>query len=717
MKLIARTSLRIALLLALTGFVSCESMLDDMGDSITSLQNQMTLILKGKPLPTITLLYETNLIPAGQLVDMGQWLVESPAPKTIQLTVTNTGPAPVSLEGITMNGKYAALFTIGSIKSQVGTELIIPATIPVDASFTFTISFELPAGETGYRAAILSINMGEDYSPFNVTVACEGTEEQKGLLVVGGMVGGLMTELDPSQPYDIGPPYNTPLRLWNRGTDDLLVNSIELFYGTDYYLSTITTPFTITPGSYRDIQAYFQPASYGVQLSDIITVDYDDSINSGLTFTLGLTGTMNEEQDAAIEVYKGSVSCPNNTTYTFHPQLTSSASYGVETFQIHNAGYGDLDLDIVVSGDEDYPNNNFTYSGPFRATVLPGEDTEFSVRYNPKDDANHSMTITIASNDPDAGDSPYVLTIHGTSLLPIIHVSEGATEITNGSILSAFGMWSADGDNRLTSPTKTITLTNNGSIPLDISSITTGGSDKGHFDINTGGTSMSIPANGGSTTFQVRFDPLAWDPADETKENAYITIASNDVDIQNYYINLNGIAKQALMDVTVTVDRTCDNECSDASPFDLELYWDFYIRMIGTSTWTLVSHQASYVTVDEWRCVNRNESGTLYNVPKADGPVIEFNMTMKEVDDWPNSDDTFCSGIRPQMVYDYATNQLLCLYSDGGGERTTDLQVDYAVQWVIPVNGLRKITFFRFYDAGAIASFEMYVMASDVLYQ
>lgn len=666
MKLLPRIPIRIAFLAVLSLAISCESMLDDMGNGITSLRKQMTAMLRVKPLPRISLFYEINEIPAGQLIDMGQWLVGSTTPKTIQITVTNIGSIPVNLEEINMKEKYAGLFTLGNLQFQDGTPITLPAAVPVDGTFTFTVSFQLPDGEAGYRAAILSINMGEEYSLFNVTVACEGTEEERGLLVVGGMIDKLMTELDGSVPYDIGYPYNTPLRLWNRGTRDLIVNDISLSYKTDFELSPVAAPITLAPDSYKDIQVYFQGTSYDIQLSDILTIEYEDGVTSDMQFTLELTGTMKDEQDAQIEVYKGSVSCLDNATYSFHPQLTSSASYGMETFQIHNAGYGDLELDIVLSGDEDYPDNNFTYSGPYKATVLPGDDTSFTVRYNPKDDADHSMTVTITSNDPDDGDSSYVINISGSSLLSIMHVAceyQGETNEMDNSSTRTFGRWGADGDGKHRSDPATCTMTNSGSIPLDITGITLNGSGPGHFDLDTSSTNMSVPAYGGSTTFEIRFDPLTWNSSvTEDMKVAYVTIANNDVDLPLYYINVNGVAKEPLMNIYAKLNVLRCTYSNDVSG-GVDLIWQYTVSDIPyLNSFVLASHSSEH----EMNAGDSYSFGTgAYHqftmIPKSQGNGIKFNFPTADIDDWPNDDD-HSSKHDMAIQYNADSNQLEYLY-------------------------------------------------------
>ena len=688
-----------ALLFSLAGTVSCESMLDDMGSEITLLRQEMMIILKGKPLPRISLTYETNVIQAGRLIDMGTRLVTETDPKSIQLTITNTGTIPVDLSGITLGGRYADRF---AVRDQTGTaDVIFPVNdIPAGGMFTVTVLFD--TAEVGYRAALLSINVtddtDEDYAPFNVTVACESTIEERARIEIGGLIGGAMTTLTSGDVYDIGQPYYTTITIWNRGTEDLVISSITLGEDIDFRLELPDPISPLEPNASINIRVYIGNTLPGTY-DDSLLINYDEG-DGPVTFTLALTGTMDEEPPADIELFIGTTSFPSPHTYTFHPRLPDIGRIEGDsaTFQIYNPGYGELIIySIEISGDAAYPNHNFTYDGPQMATVLPGEYTYFTVEYDPQTTADHTATITITSNDPDPEEETYVLNLAGSSILPIINITEGGEQVPQNDTI-AYGEWGADGNDRHVSNDRTISIANDGTEDLNISGIALNGPDTDHFDLNTTGTAMTIPPST-SATFTVRFDPLDYTP--DPAKDAYITITSNDLDTPAYIINLQGYARQSFMTVYVHLHHMGVAYSNDLSG-GLELYWQYTVKDLQSSDRFILSQQTPYATMDYGDEILFSDSSAVHlfeQIPKSSGNGIEFHFPTVETDDWPNGDD-------------YSINNFLTLTYNSGTNR-----LEYSTTHAFPVDGvMRPGNFYVNIPDNAGLPLTFYIRVSDYLY-
>ena len=107
-------------------------MVSDIGKEIATLEQQLTLLSIGKPLPQISLIYDDREISAGELIDMGYTM--QGATKTITLTIKNAGIINIEISGVDLSGRYADRFNITGITPPV---LLIPG-----AETTFDVSFQ-----------------------------------------------------------------------------------------------------------------------------------------------------------------------------------------------------------------------------------------------------------------------------------------------------------------------------------------------------------------------------------------------------------------------------------------------------------------------------------------------------------------------------------------------------------------------------------------------
>ena len=506
-----KTAFSILLFLSLSTVTSCDSMLGELGDDISDIKNRLDMILlqPGKPLPELTLLYNGAPVNPGELIDMGLTLED--APRSITLTARNRGAVDLTIEGVTLGGRYADRFSISGIACPV---LLNPG-----SETTFTVTFATVQVNDGYRAALVSINTGEDYSPFNVTVACERTEIDRAVIEVWQ---GL-TLLPDGGSYDIGSSSYCILKIWNKGTANLYLDGFDLDNGTAFTLTSVP-PGPILPKTSANLRVDFDPGMAGTY-GDTLNIAYHDPNGAG-AYTLGLTGTVYEVPVPQIEVLEGATVLADNPYPCDFGNLTTGTQSALRTFSIANTGTGDLTIDSITFTDTANPDN-FVYSGPSNATVPPGGSTDFTLYYYPKVSGSHGATLTILGNDPSAGS--FVFNLSGTaSVTRIIGIFDGATAIANNNDPPYdFGTVQTN----QSSPAKVFTVSNTGTGTLAISSIVL--NDTVNYTYSGPESTTIAPA--ASVDFSITFNPKVPGTLPAT-----VTFVSDDPANPTFTLNLTG---------------------------------------------------------------------------------------------------------------------------------------------------------------------------------
>ena len=186
------------------------------------------------------------------------------------------------------------------------------------------------------------------------------------------------------------------------------------------------------------------------------------------------------------------------TSLTFSPQNVGVTSTP-QTVTVTNNGTANLTISTVTIGGtnaSDFAKSANTCAG---ATVTPNKTCTVSVTFTPS--ATGSRTATLSIND-NAANSPQTVSLSGTGTA----VSLSTTSLSFGAQLTG------------SSSLKTVTLTNLGSTPLSISSLsvvsfaplTPTGTKAGDFTIQSGSCVAGGSVAGlGSCTITVAFKPAA----------------------------------------------------------------------------------------------------------------------------------------------------------------------------------------------------------------
>jgi hypothetical protein len=178
----------------------------------------------------------------------------------------------------------------------------------------------------------------------------------------------------------------------------------------------------------------------------------------------------------------------SSSSLTFAPQAIGSNS-AAQTVTLTNSGNGTLTISsITVTGANaaDFLQNNTCGS-----SIAPGAACAISVTFKPTVAGARSGAVSIADN---AGAQSIALS--GTGL-----ISGPAVQFTPTSL--SFGIQAVN----TTSPIRTISVVNTGSVALSITSISVTGANRTNFtETNTCGTTVAI---GASCTISVTFTPSA----------------------------------------------------------------------------------------------------------------------------------------------------------------------------------------------------------------
>lgn len=186
---------------------------------------------------------------------------------------------------------------------------------------------------------------------------------------------------------------------------------------------------------------------------------------------------------------------------------------------------------VFLSGTN--PGDFSVTTAPVGNTLLPGYTKNFAIQFTPTGGGIRSALVTIPNNDPDEG--PFTFLVQGTGLLPEIDITGNTQPIISGAVTtSAFNHTFYDYLNVATGTLdRTYTITNTGTLALNLGAITFSGMQAADFTVVT--PPAATVAIGASTTFVIRFDPSA-----TGQRNAVVSIVTNDLDENPYTFAVSG---------------------------------------------------------------------------------------------------------------------------------------------------------------------------------
>ncbi|WP_440237989.1 glycoside hydrolase family 9 protein [Cytophaga sp.] len=443
--------------------------------------------------PFVKVLNGTADVPNnGTAISMGSAVVGSTS-NVLTITVKNSGTVPLIINSITGD----EIFVTG---------LLNPASpIAPGTSSTFSIT-ATPANAGLYTGKITISTNDQTNASYIINLSVTGTAPAINISQ------GSTTYANNGAAYDFsatlqGTQSNPVVfTIKNTGTAPLTLGT-----------PAVTGPFLISSGPSVSSVPAGGSATFSVKFIPVATGAATGTINfpdnaADSPFILNLSGT--GVQPAISVSQANTVYTSNGTPYIFPATLQNHQS-AIYVFTITNSGTAVLTLGTpVVTGP-------FQLTGPSVVSVPAGSTTTFNIVFAPVTTGNITGSVSIPNNAPD---SPFVLNLAGTSVVPVITVTQGSTTFSSNGAAYVFSGTTAGSS----SAAVEFTITNPGSATLDLS----GPVATGPFQI-TGPSLTSVPA-GGSTTFSVIFSPVVTGGA-----TGNINIVNN-TDDSPFVLNLSG---------------------------------------------------------------------------------------------------------------------------------------------------------------------------------
>jgi hypothetical protein len=388
-------------------------------------------------------------------------------------TVTNSGSEPVTLSALTLGGADPSQFE--RLTGQAGD---CTATTTLTAGQTCDVRVRFDPAAVGAKAATLTVAS----NAADITVALTGT--------------GTQTELTRSPTFlafgsrdiDDGPTTSQTSTVTNSGSEPVTLTGLTLGGGDPGQFERLTgeagdcnATTTLTAGQTCEVRVRFDPTSTGAKTGTLTLA----SNAADITIALTGTGTQTELTNPPVTLAFGNRDIDDGPT-------TSQAS------TVTNSGSEPVTLSTLALGGTD-PGQFERLTGQAgdctaTTTLTAGQTCDVRVRFDPFTTAAKTATLTIASN---AADITISLTGTGTQ-----------SELTRTPASLAFG--SRDVDQGPTAG-QSSTITNTGSEPVTLNTLTLGGTDPGQFERLTGQTgdctTTTTLTAGQTCDLRLRFDP------------------------------------------------------------------------------------------------------------------------------------------------------------------------------------------------------------------
>ena len=292
--------------------------------------------------------------------------------------------------------------------------------------------------------------------------------------------------------------------LTNSGNDELTFVSVSVNGSNATAFPAIQNQFTcgvlptIEVGGYCSFVVFFDPTSTGTFAAEIDFID-----NSG-----GLSGSEQIVQLTGVGVPAGPIVnlqpselqfgtlAVGSTSSVQSVQLSNTGSTGLNLTSIAVTGSNEADFGIATTGANPCPMPN--------GTVVSGTSCTIGVFFTPHTGGAKSASLSFTD---DASGSPQSVSLSGTATAPSLQISPASLSFNSQS-------------EGITGPPQVVTITNAGTTPLAINSITVAGANSGDFTE----TNNCPPSIGGSLNCVVN---VSFKPTATGSRTASLTIADN----------------------------------------------------------------------------------------------------------------------------------------------------------------------------------------------
>jgi len=262
--------------------------------------------------------------------------------------------------------------------------------------------------------------------------------------------------------------------LTNDGNATLALSSI-LVQGADASDFTLTNNCgsSLAASAQCTLSAVFTPTALGTRTASVVFTDNA----TGSPQSLSLTGTGTAP---AVSL--------SATSLSFGNQMVSTTS-AAQAVTLTNSGTAALSItSVTITGTN---ASDFAQTNTCGSSVAAGANCTISVTFTPAATGSRAASLSITDN---AAGSPQTVGLSGTGTTPVVSLSPTSIPFGNQAVGT-------------TSTAQTVTVTNNGTATLSITSVAITGANASAFgQTNNCGSSLAVGAN---CTISVTFSPMA----------------------------------------------------------------------------------------------------------------------------------------------------------------------------------------------------------------
>lgn len=321
----------------------------------------------------------------------------------------------------------------------------------------------------GLEAASLRFNSDDsDENPLDVPLRCNGVDSL--LNVTSPLVFGDVRVCENA---------TADLVLTNDGGTALTVSGLTLSRSEYTIVSGPTLPFDIAPSASETFSLQFEPVSGGVADGTLTIVSTDPS--SPRVVDLNATGVIAQLSIDADTHDFGQV----RIDQAFPDRVFTITNAATADFMVSSVGFTAATSDFVIEAITALP-----------VTLSPTQTAQFRVRATPDSTGDKNASVEILTDIPMApcgmGTQTVMLDAEGV-------VPDGAPSPSRID----FGPW----DVQAAPSTRTVTIMNTGTAPLEVSDVLILGADESRYTATSSAPPFTIPVSG-TSTIEVTYTPV-----------------------------------------------------------------------------------------------------------------------------------------------------------------------------------------------------------------
>ncbi|MCP5533966.1 MAG: choice-of-anchor D domain-containing protein [Akkermansiaceae bacterium] len=429
----------------------------------------------------------------------------------LTFTIRNTGDASLTGVAVTKSGTNAGDFTVSALTPPA-------ASIPAGSSATFTVTFA--PGASGARTAALSIASSDaDENPYDITLTGTGLSPEINVVQGSSIASGGSKSFGT---VDYGSSTPLTFTIENSGNANLTGLAITKSGANPGDFTVTANPTApVAAGGSTTFTVSFSPGGRGAR-SAAISIASNDTDESAYVINLSGTG-----RAAEIAVDQGGNINTGGSKSFGNVEIGTNSSL---TFTISNTGDASL-TGLVASLGGTHASDYSITTNPTAPVTGPTGTTTFTVRFAPTGRGARTAAVSLTNNDPDGGESPFVINLTGTGTAPEIAIEGPSSATINSGGSQDFGSVVVGATGKLT-----FTIRNTGDANLSGLGVTIDGAHKDDYAVASP-PSASVVGGGGVTTFVVNFTPSAGGT-----RTAALHVTNNDPDGNEapYNINITG---------------------------------------------------------------------------------------------------------------------------------------------------------------------------------